>query len=529
MHFMVAGWLMGVALVSGFNPGLAQLRGPAPTGTTGGGASPPGSVPPGGAPPGGAPPGGASGVPQRPAVAPVAPPAQPGPSRPKAEPRGVAVLDAIDEVAPETGKPIELESAIELALRQHPQLATASERTKAVQARVGQAQSGYYPRIDVWLQYLRASEQGSVTSVHGVPGLSRVGGATRPGVGIGDSFNNYLAAAVVQQAIWDFGRTQGAVREQKAYAKVAQMNEALARQQVIFGVRAAFYAVQAARDTIALAEDAREIALQILEVAEASKRTGLAPPNEAPRAEATVAAADVALIQANAQLDIAKVGVANAVGATQVLFRPVGTGSAPAPIPPEEQLIATALEHRPELLALAHQRDGLEQGLKSVKAQQYPRFDARFGVNSRGQFLTEAGQDPFQRFNWNVGVILQVPVFQGLRVKKQKEELRAQTHALDNGRETIQQAIMQEVKRAIAAVNAADRAAEASQIGVDAAKLALETLEGRYKEGLAKLVELNDAQNAYINARSQKVRANFDRLLARAALAVAIGKPRGEF
>lgn len=520
MHVMVAGWLVRAALVAGTNPALALLQGPAPApGPANAPAADPSAQDPSATVAQPAPP---PGQPEGPAAPPAA---APGPN----EPRGVANLYETDADAPEGGKPISLDEAIDLALRQHPQLAVANERTKAVESRIGQAQSGYLPRIDVWLQYLRASEQGSVTSIHGVPGLSRVGGATRPGVGVDDSFNNYIAALVVQQAIWDFGRTQGSVREQKAYVKVAQMNEALAKQQVIFGVKAAFYAVQAARDTIALAEDGREIALQILEVAEASRRTGLAPPNEAPRAEATVAAADVALIRAKAQLEIAKVGVANAVGATDVVFRPREVYGEPPPIPSEEELLTTALENRPELAALKHQRDGLQQGLKSVKAQQYPRFDARLGVNSRGQFLTEAGQDPFQRFNWNVGVILQVPVFQGLLVKKQKEEIHARTHALDNGREVIQQAIMQEVKRAIAAVQAADRAAQASQRGVDAAKLALETLEGRYKEGLAKLVELTDAQNAYIEARSQLVRADFDRQLARATLAVAVGKPRGAF
>src|SRR5690606_37052477 len=156
------------------------------------------------------------------------------------------------------------------------------------------------------------------------------------------------------------------------------------------------------------------------------------------------------------------------------------------------------------------------------------RLDALLSINSRGQFLPAAGQDPYHRFNWNAGVVLSIPIFQGLLVKKQKEEIEAQLDTLGGGQEAVRQAVVLEVQQALARVHAADAAERASRKGVRAATEALETLQERYAGGLASLVELTDAQDTYLSARLRAVRAAYDRYLTRAALSLAMGTPIGK-
>lgn len=426
------------------------------------------------------------------------------------------------------GKPLPLSDAVELALQNHPAIRNAELQTQAAETRVGQAKADYYPQIQGWLQYLRATENGSPTSVYSIPGLARVGGSTPDGVGALDSFNNYIAAVVLRQLIWDFGRTQGQVEAQKAFTELAKVNEELVRQTVAFGVMRAYYDVWAARATVALAQENEKTALAILELAEAAHRAGLKPESESARARAAVASAKVAIIRAEAQLDVARAGVANAVGIPQGNYEPTGYAFSPGAIQDEDELIEQAMASRPELAIIEKQKDGLEGTRKAVRGQQLPRFDAIVGVNTRGQFLTGSGQDPFNRFNAHAGIVLNVPMFQGMRVRKQKQEIDAQLAAADQRSEGVRQAVILEIRRAMANVKAADAAAEASEQGVEAARKAVEILEGRYPEGLTKLVELTDAQRAYIDARAQQVRATYDRFLARAALSIAIGQPQLE-
>ena len=422
---------------------------------------------------------------------------------------------------------LHLDEAIRLALSRHPQLITAQERVKAARSKIGQAQSSYYPQIDGTLQYVRASENGSLASFHSIRGMSRVGGSIRDGVRTHHSFNNFLAAVAVQQALYDFGRTQGAVAAERARVKAAQMEAVLTEQTVTFGVVRAFYDVQAARAGVEVAQDLLTTARGVHELAATAKQAGMRSPSEQARAEADVAAAEVRLIRAQAELDLARNRVAFAIGAVGEAYEPVEQPLPMDGVPSQAECIATALEHRPELDALDFERQGLKQDLRSTKARQYPRIDALASVNSRGQFLPAADQDPYQRFNWNAGIVISIPIFQGLLIKKQKEEIRAELDALAGGQEAIRQAVILEVQQALARVRAADAAEKASRKGVRAAEEALETLQERYAGGLASLVELTDIQDAYLSARSQAVQAAYDRYLARAVLSLAMGTPIG--
>lgn len=432
------------------------------------------------------------------------------------------VLSTADEER--ATKRLRLPNAIDLALRQHPQLKAARDQTRAAEARVGRAQSRYLPRIDSTLQYVRGSENGSIASFHSVPGMARVGSATRDGVEWNDSFNNFLAAVVAQQAIYDFGRTQGMVGAARAEVKAAKMNEELLEQLVVFGVIRSYYDVRNARESVRVAEEALNNATAILELAQAGTGSGLRPPSEKARAEADVAAAEVALIRARLDLEVAGARVANAVGATGEAIEPATEAlPAPAPVPDVEDAIDLALTNRPELRALDFRREALAQTLRSVSARQYPRLDALLGASSRGQFLTGHGQEPHQSFNWHAGVIVSIPIFQGLAVRREKEELRALMSALGSQREAVAEAVILEVKEAVAVVRAADEAERASRKQVEAAKVALEVSQGRYRAGLGTLIELTDAQATYVAARSQAVQGRYDRLLARAALGLATG------
>ncbi|MCA9661773.1 MAG: TolC family protein, partial [Myxococcales bacterium] len=220
----------------------------------------------------------------------------------------------------------------------------------------------------------------------------------------------------------------------------------------------------------------------------------------------------------------ARARVANALGATGESFEPADEElPPPAPLPTVTTSIDEAIANRPELRALEYQQEILGQTLRATKAKQRPRIDAITGVNTRGQFLPTAGQDPYARFNWHIGLVVQVPVFQGMRVRREKEEIQAQIRALESQHRAVREAVMLEVRQAVAFVAAADEAERASQEQVEAAKVALEVSQGRYRAGLGTLIELTDAQAAYVTARSQLVQQRYQRHLARAALGLAMG------
>ena len=151
-------------------------------------------------------------------------------------------------------------------------------------------------------------------------------------------------------------------------------------------------------------------------------------------------------------------------------------------------------------------------------------------MHTRGQLLPRPANVPtFADLNMNIGVVLSVPIFQGLRIRRQKQQLETRMASVAETRDEVSQAVIVEVRQAMASAKAADRAVVAAESGVEAAEIALTTLSGRYSEGLTRLVDLTDAQSTYVASRLQLVAAKFDRLVSRAALELAMGEtPDGE-
>ena len=151
-------------------------------------------------------------------------------------------------------------------------------------------------------------------------------------------------------------------------------------------------------------------------------------------------------------------------------------------------------------------------------------------MHTRGQLLPRPANVPtFADLNMNIGVVLSVPIFQGLRIRRQKQQLETRMAFVAEIRDEVSQAVIVEVRQAMASAKAADRAVVAAESGVEAAEIALTTLSGRYSEGLTRLVDLTDAQSTYVASRLQLVAAKFDRLVSRAALELAMGEtPDGE-
>jgi len=419
--------------------------------------------------------------------------------------------------------PITLEAAIELALERHPRVIEAQQRTRTREAFREEAGAAYYPQVNVWLQALRGTMNGNQAVFFSVPGNPRVGGGTPDGVGSSDSFNNFHAAAVVHQLLYDFGRTRGVVDAQKAFLEAARLNEGLIEQNVIFEVTSSFINVLEAVEALAVAEESVALTERVLEFAKAGQDAGLRPPSEGARAEADVAMAELDRIRAELNLDFARARFANALGTPEELFEPSGPLPETGVVGAEKACIEIALSRRPELRALGLQQDALVARGKSVRAELYPRLGAVAGLNARGQFLRGGDFDDFADHNWNVGVMLHIPVFQGGRIRQRFKALQAESRALQQSEEVVRQSIVLEVKQAWAQVRAADEAVRASAKGVQAAKVNFDTIKGRYNTGLSSIVEITDARAAYISALSAALRASYGARFTRAALNLALG------
>jgi len=164
------------------------------------------------------------------------------------------------------------------------------------------------------------------------------------------------------------------------------------------------------------------------------------------------------------------------------------------------------------------QRKAAELTLGAIRGAYGPTLSAFGGVSETGVALDTLGT------NWNVGVNLNWPLFQGGLTTGQSREARANLDAATAQIASEQLSIRVEIEQASLAIQSSKVVISAAQDAIVNARERLRLAEGRYEAGVGSIIELSDAQLAVLNAGAQRVQAEYSLALARAQLLSALGK-----
>lgn len=419
---------------------------------------------------------------------------------------------------------LSLDAAISEALRQRPLLAGGEERIAAARARVTQARAGLLPRVD-----LQAS---ATDGPLGAPAMG-LGGL------VGTPIKKHTGGSLnLVQTLLDFGRTHNLVRARRA--EVAASEEALRadRNRVALEVQQAYFQALQARRLVAVSQQILEERRLVARQAETLRQNGLASRVDADLAELNVSQAQLAVVRSRNDVETAFAALGTALGrpvpsatpledpvpAAPAPGTPLTPPGAPAPEQPTgpslEETIASALRDRPELRQAQSQVQAGEHLTSAARAAKRPLLT---GVGSVGKInpvpLFEAGDKP-----WAVGLALTVPIFTGRLVEGQVEEARHNTNAAREGLNELTNVVRQQATAAVANLAAAEESVRVAQAQLVRAQDALSLATQRYQAQFGTIVELNQAQVAYAMAQNDLIRAQYDRELARAALAYATGR-----
>jgi outer membrane protein TolC len=421
-----------------------------------------------------------------------------------------------------------LAQALELALRLHPAGKVAAELAEASRAAIGVAQSGYYPRVFFGAEWVGGSINGNPAAFLGFPDFPRISGASPSQRSPEEQAKNasdlspwgsYLAGLSAAVPIWDFGRTHGRVRQAEGNARELEASQRTVRDRIVLGVQRAYYGVLAAERMLRVAEEmvhrlelhatrAREMVLH-----------GLRARIDVARTEAEVARGRLRLIAATNDLQVARVVLDNAIG------EPVHDRFELVDETAEERLVGTlddflslARRMRPELRELDGRRASMEGRVETARAGLYPAFAATASVSMRG--VGGVGNWP----NYDAGLVMAWPVFDGFLYRRQEEEARARLRSLRAAEDELGQRIELEVRAAYASRRSARESIHAARVAARHAKDNLEMATGRFEQGLGQIIELADAEELYSTAEANVVRAIYDYKLAAAALERAVGR-----
>ncbi|MGC8864846.1 MAG: TolC family protein [Bacteroidales bacterium] len=165
---------------------------------------------------------------------------------------------------------------------------------------------------------------------------------------------------------------------------------------------------------------------------------------------------------------------------------------------------------------------GIQENM--VKASYMPMLMATGNYT----YQTQANNFDFGKYKWvnssAVGLQFSMPLFKGFAMRRQLDQSRLGIKQLDYQEEYTRQNLTAQAENALNAMKTALAKIKSAESNVALAQKGYRIAQTRYNSGQATLVELNDADNALMQARLNLIQARFDFLSARTDYEKLIGK-----
>jgi len=420
---------------------------------------------------------------------------------------------------PTPGQRLTLGDAIGFTLENHPRRLAANSEAGAAEQEVGEAKSAMLPQVYGAADYLASTQNGIGTANYLNPGfIPRHNGA----VGESQAWsleNNYLGAVGATQYLFDFGRVRGEIAESRAQADAAGAQLKLTDLDLIFQTSQRYFELLAAGQLVAVYEEAITQRQEQVHEAKVKSAAGLTPEIDVYTAQAQLARAETQLLAERNEVAKAKAALDNAMGlgAEEPDYEPAQTLGPSEVVGSADEYIGAALKLRPDLLALEDQARAAGAKVREYRSDLFPTVNAAAGYNVVGSGLPGAN-------NYNIGLLISWPIFNGMLTTHQIEEARLRREAVEHSIADMRQRIMLEVRTAFLDWQNAHQEIHEAFVTLDASRVELALAQKRYAAGLGNIIELTDAERDFIQDKASYVNTLYAFAVAKAGLERADGQ-----
>lgn len=398
------------------------------------------------------------------------------------------------------GEILTIAKVVAITRQNQPAIIAARGNVNASQSRIGQAKAPYYPQINGSGSYDRLSP-----------------GGTMYGLTDNSSYNRLAVGLNASQMIYDFGRTTTRVEIQKTSLDSARADLIAADDSAVFNTKLAYYNIlKIARDIVVATETVKQFE-QHLAQAKGFFEAGTKPKYDVTKAEVDLSQVKLVQIQVENNLRLARVVLNNAMGLPDAPdYKLEDTLTSDKFTLLYEQALDMALDYRPDLKALILKKQAARQSVDLAR-----KGDAPYLSGNAGTAYTGYGDTNSQE--WNAGVALNVPIFNGHLTRHQIDEAQANADILAANVTTLQQAIHKEVQQSYLNLQEAEERIATTKLAIQQAEENSTIAAGRYSAGVGSPVEVTDADILLVQAKADHNQALYDYRIAQTSIEQAIG------
>ncbi|MBN8775788.1 TolC family protein [Thiomonas arsenitoxydans] len=442
-----------------------------------------------------------------------------------------ACLYVLGSLASAQAETLDFRQAVDVALRQNPDLMGVQAQMAQARAGINQAEGAKMPKITVSAGVTRTND---ALNAFGIKlsqrqatfndfGANQFLGPQSLGVAPDNlnypgSVNNFNTRIQAELPIYTGGKLQGYLQQARSMLMAAQAGDQAARQQIIYHALQAYDGVYTARAFKGVAGKALEAAQSQVKTVDSLFKQGVVIKSDLLSAQ--VRQEDVKL-----QQDQAADMEAQAMDALHVVLgvplnQPITLGPEVMVTMPEgdpNAWVGQAMERNPKIQALQHQIAAAGGKIEVARADRYPQ------VGAMARFDTNDPNLGFESRSYTVGAQLNWTIFDGGVTRNAVDQAVAQRMELQAKLQSEQNQLGMQVQDSYRkAVDAANQV-KTRELAVKQSEEAARIVSKRYADGVGTLVEVQGAQAQLDKARADLIMAKQQVNLQRAALRLAIG------
>ncbi len=402
------------------------------------------------------------------------------------------------------GEELTLERCIEIAVHNQPEIIQYLYMTRANEADLGKALSGYYPQLDaksIFNSYNLANKTDDP-----YPPINNLYGYK-----YGDT------NLTLTQKIYDFGKREDNVAVARLNVDSSRMDMENRITAVVNTVKNAYYDVLKAKLSRDIEVEVREQYRKQLEQAKLFFTAGKKPKYDVTNAEVYLSGAELKLIDGENELSKAWVSLSKAMGydgPANYTVKELHNLDKLRIV--EQEALERAYGNRQDLQSLLLQKKAAERSVSLARKDYFPSLDANAGYEFAGS------RTPLAQ-GWNVGVGVTWNLFAGFATQQSVQKALANLKVTEAKIAAIKLQIRQEVQTSLLNMKKAEESITNAQLLVRQATENLELVNLRYQSGLATSVEVTTATVNFSQAKQTRVNAYYNYVTARANLEKAMG------
>ncbi|MBF0517323.1 MAG: TolC family protein [Nitrospirae bacterium] len=414
---------------------------------------------------------------------------------------GAVAASAEDKLIKE-GEYLTLDNCIEIALRQQPNLMYYLYQIHAIEAQVGQAESGFYPSIDLQTGHTRNQ---IVNKYRSTPYSTII------------NKDDYYGSAQLTQTIFDFGKTRSYVGMKNFYLLASKKDYEAQTNSTAYNVKLSYYGViKAMRSRDVDAETVNKYERQF-DQAKDFFQAGTKALYDVTQAEVNLSSAKISLMNSENALSLAWDNLTTTMGLIYSAGFKIDEDMTPKQLGIKfEDALERAYADRPDLMSAMATKDAAQTNIEYMKKDYFPVISGTASYNfDNGRFPLDNG--------WIAGVVMKWNVFSGFNTKFKVAEARASKDAAESKIQALKLSIYSGVKQSYLNLKLAGDVIPASELQVKLSKENLDIVTLKYEAGLASPVDYTDAVVQYKSAKLTYINALYNYKIAEAAILWAMG------